>query len=322
MPTLLIFFFLTIVAVTLVTVALGFNWMESRRKKQVEKILDTVSAKPVEAAPSILLDPVKKEDLLQNLLKKLNAGERLSSMLYQSGLDWTIHSLLTASGVMAFVGMLVGFWVKSRGSTSLLIPCFTAGFALLPFAYVSFKRKKRLAQFEEQFPDALDFLGRAMRAGHAFAVSFELICEEMADPLGKEFRTFFNEQNLGAPLETAMANLVNRVPILDVRFFASAVILQRQTGGNLSEILNRLSAVIRERFRLKGHVKAAAAHGKMTSIILTLLPIATMLGLLVVAPGYLQGMAADPDGKHLIIAAIVAQVLGFLVMRKITDIKV
>ena len=123
------------------------------------------------------------------------------------------------------------------------------------------------------------------------------------DPLGQEFRTLFNEQNLGAPLEVALRNLVERVPLLDVRFFSSSVMLQKQTGGNLSEILSRLAYVIRERFRLKGQVKAASAHGRLTAAILTVLPIATMCGLLMVAPGYLQGMAADPDGKWLIVGA-------------------
>jgi tight adherence protein B len=302
-------------------VAVGHSVVESSRKKQVQKILETVSAKPQEA-PVLLLDPAAREDFLQRFIKGLNAGARLNSMLSQSGLEWTVNTWMISTLVASFVGLVFGMWVQHRGLTWLVVPGFVAAFGLIPSAYVIMKRKKRLATFEEQFPDALDFLARAMRAGHAFSVSFELICEEIPDPLGKEFRTFFNEQNLGAPIETAMGNLVKRVPLLDVRFFASAVILQRQTGGNLGEILNRLSAVIRGRFQLKGKVKAAAAHGKMTSIILTLLPVGTMLGLMVVAPTYLQGMADDPDGKKLIAAAIIAMLMGFLIMRKITNIEV
>jgi tight adherence protein B len=161
-----------------------------------------------------------------------------------------------------------------------------------------------------------------MRAGHAFSISLEMLGEEMADPLGQEFRALFNEQNLGAPIELALRNLTERVPLLDVRFFASAVMMQRQTGGNLSEILARLAYVIRERFRLKGQVRAASAHGRMTAGILTAMPVCTMFALLVVAPGYLQGMAADPDGRHLIAGCIVAQVIGNLCIRKIIRIKV
>lgn len=321
MSALFIFLFLCLFAAVLVVLAVGHSVLESRRKKQVEKILETVSAKPREA-PVLLLDPAEKEDLLQQLMKRLNVGERLNSMLAQSGLDWTLSKWMTSTLVTGALGLFFGFWMHRRGLTGLIIPAFAAAFALIPFGYVKIKRSKRLATFEEQFPEALDFLARAMRAGHGFSVSFELICEEIPDPLGKEFRTFFNEQNLGAPLDVAMGNLVNRVPLLDVRFFASAVILQRQTGGNLGEILNRLSTVIRERFQLKGKVKAASAHGKMTSLILTLLPVGTMLGLMVVAPTYLQGMADDPDGKKLIIAAVVAMAMGFFIMRKITNIEV
>jgi tight adherence protein B len=161
-----------------------------------------------------------------------------------------------------------------------------------------------------------------MRAGHAFSISLEMLGEEMADPLGQEFRALFNEQNLGAPLESALRNFTIRVPLLDVRFFTSSVLLQKQTGGNLSEILARLAYVIRERFRLKGQVKAASAHGRLTATILTLLPVGTMLALLMVAPGYLQGMANDPDGKFLIGGAIVAQILGNFFIKKIINIKV
>ena len=161
-----------------------------------------------------------------------------------------------------------------------------------------------------------------MRAGHAFSITLNMIGEEIADPLGQEFRTLFNEQNLGAPLDVALHNFNVRVPLLDCRFFTSSVLLQKQTGGNLSEILGRLAYVIRERFRLKGQVKAASAHGRMTATILTVLPIATMLAMLFVAPGYLQGMAADSDGKIMIGAAIGAQVLGNFFIKKIIAIKV
>lgn len=321
MTVLFVFLFLCLFAVILVMVAIGHSVLESSRKKQVQKILETVSAKPRED-PVLLLDPAVKEDLFQRFIRGLNAGARLHSMLSQSGLDWNVNTWMISTLLASSVGLIFGIWIQHRGLTWLVIPVFAAAFSLIPSGYVIMKRKKRLATFEEQFPDALDFLARAMRAGHAFSVSFELICEEIPDPLGKEFRTFFNEQNLGAPIETAMGNLVKRVPLLDVRFFASAVILQRQTGGNLGEILNRLSGVIRGRFQLKGKVKAAAAHGKMTSIILTLLPVGTMLGLMVVAPTYLQGMADDPDGRKLIAAAITAMLMGFLIMRKITNIEV
>jgi tight adherence protein B len=225
-------------------------------------------------------------------------------------------------GFMAVPGFVLGFM------TGLIVNSVVTGvvcatvFALLPYLFVRHKRKKRIDALEEQFPEALDFLARSMRAGHAFSISLEMLGEEMPDPLGQEFRTLFNEQNLGAPMDVALRNFTSRVPLLDCRFFASSVMLQKQTGGNLSEILSRLAYVIRERFRLKGQVKAASAHGRLTATILTLLPIGTMLALLVVAPGYLQGMASDPDGKWMIGGAVVAQVIGNFCIKKIIAIKV
>jgi tight adherence protein B len=161
-----------------------------------------------------------------------------------------------------------------------------------------------------------------MRAGHAFSVSLELLSEEAPEPLAREFRQVYNEQNLGAPIESALKNLAERVPLIDVGFFVSAVTLQKETGGNLSEILNKLAYVIRERFKLKGQVKAASAHGRITGLILTILPVATAMGLMVVSPDYLRSMIVDPLGKWLVVAAICAQFLGYIIMKKIINIKV
>jgi tight adherence protein B len=194
--------------------------------------------------------------------------------------------------------------------------------AFLPLMYVNNKRSKRIADLEEQLPDALDFLARSMRAGHAFSISLEMVGEEIHDPLGQEFRALFNEQNLGASLERSLASFGKRVPLPDVRFFSSAVLLQRQTGGNLSEILNRLSHIIRERFRLKGQVKAVSAHGRMTATILTLLPIGTLAGLMITSPGYLDPLLNDPTGRRIVALGVVAQVVGNFFIRKIIKIKV
>jgi tight adherence protein B len=161
-----------------------------------------------------------------------------------------------------------------------------------------------------------------VRAGHAFLISLSMVGEHVPEPLSTELRTLFNEINLGAPLDKALENLTFRVPLLDFKFFMSTVLLQRQTGGNLNEILGRLAYVIRERFRLKGEVKASSAHGRMTAGILTLLPALTGLALLAVAPGYLQGMAKDPDGKYMMVGAGVAVLMGNYFIRRIIKIKV
>jgi tight adherence protein B len=161
-----------------------------------------------------------------------------------------------------------------------------------------------------------------MRAGHAFSVSLEMLADESPEPLSREFRQVFNEQNLGASIEVALQNLAKRVPLLDVSFFVSAVMLQKETGGNLAEILTKLAYVIRERFRLKGQVKAASAHGRITGLVLTIMPIILVFALLIIAPGYLQSMARDPDGKYMIFGAIVGQFVGYYFIRRIVNIKV
>jgi tight adherence protein B len=149
-----------------------------------------------------------------------------------------------------------------------------------------------------------------------------MLSEESHPPLAPEFRKVFNEHNLGLPIESALKNLVTRMPLLDVRFFVSAVLLQRETGGNLAEVLTNLAHIIRERFKLKGQVRAASAHGRITGAVLTVMPIVLMLGLLVVAPGYLQGMVADPDGKYIILGAAIGLLLGHFTIRRIVNIKV
>jgi tight adherence protein B len=282
-------------------------------------MLQTASGEPVVTVANLLkeIEPDKPTGM-KALVASLQFSKHAQEMIQQAGLSWTVSRLLSAMGLMTIPGAGLGLMVA--GPTGCVVGALV--FAMLPYLYVRRKRTKRLDSLEEQFPEALDFLARSMRAGHAFSISLEMVGEELPDPLGQEFRTLFNEQNLGAPLDIALRNFTERVPLLDCRFFTSSVLLQKQTGGNLSEILSRLSYVIRERFRLKGQVKAASAHGRMTATILTLLPVATMLALLFVAPGYLQGMAADSDGKKMIAGAVIAQVLGNYFIKKIIKIKV
>jgi tight adherence protein B len=255
-------------------------------------------------------------------LDRLALLEKTRKLIQQAGVSWTPGGLILtmaggAVGALAFSRMLPN--VFAWPGTSVLCATF---FAALPYFYLRRQRTRRLAAFEEQFPEALDFLARSMRAGHAFTISLRMASEDLPDPLGLEFRTLFNEQNLGAPLDTALYNLANRVPLLDVRFFVSAVILQKQTGGNLGEILTRLGQIIRGRFQLKGQVKAASAHARVTALVLTILPAATAVLMMMAAPTYLQSMLNDSDGKKLIAGSIVGQIVGQLVIRKIIRIKV
>ena len=323
MPVSVIVSFVVVFALMLMAISLGLKFFDARQKKQMVDMLHTASGEPVVSVSNLLKEiESERPSGLKRLFSGMQFSRHAAEQIQQAGLNWSSSRLIASMGLMMIPGLGLGSLMPFllNGPTTAIVLALVFGAA--PYLMVRQKRAKRLATLEEQFPESLDFLARSMRAGHAFSISLEMLGEEMADPLGQEFRALFNEQNLGAPLETALRNFTIRVPLLDVRFFTSSVLLQKQTGGNLSEILSRLAYVIRERFRLKGQVKAASAHGRLTATILTLLPIGTMLALLLVAPGYLQGMAEDSDGKWLIGGAIVAQILGNFFIKKIINIKV
>jgi tight adherence protein B len=321
MPFLIAFLILFVVVMAAVTMASKF-W-DAKRKKQVSSMLQTDADKPAEVSLTNLLMESSDDgrSFMERFIEGLDVAQKLQTHMTQAGMNWTPVKFLVISVVCATIGGLLGarFPLMGFGVTSAV---FGLLLSTIPYFHVRRTRNKRLGKLEEQFPEALEFLARSMRAGHAFTISLEMLGEELPEPLGQEFRTLFNEQNLGAALEVALTNLTTRVPLLDMRFFASSVLLQKQTGGNLAEILTRLAEVIRERFRLKGQVKAASAHGRMTATILMLMPIATMFALLVVSPGYLQGMAKDSDGKYLIGFCFIGQILGNYFIRKIINIQV
>ncbi len=323
MPLTVVVSFVVVFALSLLAVSVGLKYFDARRKNQVVDMLHTAAGEAVVSVGNLLKEiDSDKPTGLKRMFASMHFSKHAEEMIQQAGLNWSSSRLLTAMVLMMIPGVGLGLMMPflfNAPTTAIALGLF---FGSIPYLVVRSKRSKRLNTLEEQFPESLDFLARSMRAGHAFSISLEMLGEEMADPLGQEYRALFNEQNLGAPIDVALRNFTMRVPLLDVRFFSSSVLLQKQTGGNLSEILSRLAYVIRERFRLKGQVKAASAHGRLTATILTLLPVATMLCLLFVAPGYLQTMADDPDGKYLIGGAIVAQVLGNFFIKKIINIKV
>jgi tight adherence protein B len=323
MPVGVIVSFAVLFALILLAVSVGLKFFDARRKSQMSNMLQTAVGEPVVAITSLLkeIEPEKPTGF-KGVLASMHFTRHAQEQLQQAGLSWSSTRLLTAMALMMIPGLGIGALLPFLLNGVVTAVVLALIFGMLPYLYVKHKRKKRLERLEEQFPEALDFLARSMRAGHAFSISLEMLGEELEDPLGMEFRALFNEQNLGAPLDVALRNFGERVPLLDARFFISSVLLQKQTGGNLSEILTRLAYVIRERFRLKGQVKAASAHGRLTATILTVLPVATMMGLLLVAPGYLQSMAEDPDGKWMIAGAIFAQILGNFFIKKIINIKV
>jgi tight adherence protein B len=315
------FSFLLILALLLFSISFGLRFYEKQRRKRLVSMLRTVTENGEDHHVNLLVDHDEK-DTVQELLGELNITGRFTKILAESGLDWTLTRLMITMGVTFLVGVVASLWIPLGAPPAIRALALGACTGFIPWFYVSKKRGSRIEKLEAQLPDALDFLSRSMRAGHAFTISLEMVGEEIHEPLGQEFRALFNEQNLGASLDRSFANFAKRVPITDVRFFCSAVLLQRQTGGNLSEILNRLSQIIRERFRLKGQVKAVSAHGRLTATILILLPIATLGGLLLSSPGYLDPMVTNPVGRKIVAAGVIAQILGNFFIRKIIKIKV
>jgi tight adherence protein B len=320
----LIFSFLVIFALLLFSISFGLRFHEQRRRGKLVAMLRTVTDPDGETHHvNLLIDPDERRSQTEGVAGGNSFLRGISNMLAESGLDWSMNKLLTMCGMLFAVGLVAGCLVTA-GNVPLWIRAVGGGVTggALPVMMVRKKRSKRLGALEAQLPDALDFLSRSMRAGHAFTISLEMVGQEIHDPLGQEFRSLFNEQNLGASLERSLASFGDRVPLPDIRFFASAVLLQRQTGGNLSEILSRLSHIIRERFRLKGQVKAVSAHGRMTATILTLLPLGTLAGLIITSPGYLDPLLNDETGRKVIAGGILAQIIGNFFIRKIIRIKV
>jgi tight adherence protein B len=192
----------------------------------------------------------------------------------------------------------------------------------IPIASVAWKRQRRFRRFEEHFPEALDLLGRAVRAGHAFTTGLEMISKEVAEPISGEFQITFDEQNFGLPLRDALLNMTERVPLIDVRFFVTALLIQKETGGNLAEILDALARVIRERFRIYREVRVKTAQGRLTAAILIALPPLMMVMLEIVNPRYINVLFTDPKGPMVLAIAGILQVVGSIVLWKIIHIEV
>jgi tight adherence protein B len=321
MTALWIFLFFAFFGLTLLAAAIGFRFLEAQQKKKVDQILKTVTPEVTQTKVRVFLQKAPVGDRRDGLYR-FAFGRTLQDRISSAGLDWTPAGLLGLMAMLAVGGAIFGRFFHVLIYPDLSSLALAILFPLLPLLLIRYKARKRLNAFEKQFPEGLDFIARSVRAGHAFSVSLELLAEEAAEPMRSEIRTIFHELNLGADFDVSMKNLVRRVPLLDVRFFVSAVLLQRETGGNLAEILMNLAHIIRERFRVKGQVKAASAHGRLTATILSLMPFILAFGLSIVAPTYLPGMTEDPLGKKLIVAALLAQVLGFYFLRKIVNIKV
>src|SRR5450432_4272587 len=244
---------------------------------------------------------------------------RLQERTAQAGLKMKAGKLILISACLG-LGMFL--------LTGLFYPQFPLAFILglgvtfVPYGVIAYLRQKRLRQFEERFPEALDLLGRAVRAGHAFTTGLEMIAKESSEPIASEFRTTFEEQNFGLPLRDALLNMTERVPSIDVRFFVTALLIQKETGGNLAEILDGLARVIRDRFRIYREVRVRTAQGRLTAGILIALPIFMLVVLMVLNPTYMRVLFQDPRGSLILSVAAIMQVIGSMIIWKIIHIDV
>ncbi len=242
----------------------------------------------------------------------------LRLMIEQADVNITVAKFL---GICAGVGGTAAIAV-AMGLNYALAPVAFAVFAPLPLLWLMMARKKRQKAFATQLPDALELMARGLRAGHSLAAGFQLVGEEMREPIGPEFTRVFEEQNLGVPLEEAMQTMTNRIPNLDLKFFATAVVLQRQTGGDLAEILDKIGHLVRERFKIFGQIQALTGEGRLSGIVLLALPPVLFLVMLKLNFDYSMTLFRDELGRKMMLFAVVTQVIGALVIKKIVNIKV
>lgn len=291
-------------------------------ENKIEERLDVLAgvktaAKADPLKDSVLAHPLDAgSDMLSQFISRFG---NLTGLLEQADVSLTQTKFLLVSGGMGLAGAMLAVVGKAPAAA---VPLAGVGLAVFPLLWLMWRRKKRLKAFAAQLPDALELMARALRAGHSLAAGFNLVQTEMPAPIGVEFGRVFEEQNLGIPLEDALLSLADRVPNMDLKFFSTAVILQRQTGGDLAEILNKIGHLVRERFKIWGQVQALTGEGRLSGIVLLALPPVLFLAVYRLNPDYIMLLFKDELGTKMLAGGVIMQVLGALVIRKIINIKV
>jgi tight adherence protein B len=261
-----------------------------------------------------------KGRLTARLLERIRLKEATAQLLERAAFKWGPACLLHRS-----LGCFLGVFALATLATGNALPLAALGLAAAagaaPFFYVRRAANKRLHAFEELFPECLEFISRSMRAGHAFSAALEMAHKEFSEPMASELRRAFEEQNLGQPLEIVLRKLSQRMPSMDVQFFVSATLMQKRTGGNLAELLDKLAQIIRERFKLRARIRAVSAQGLMSGRILSAIPVGVAVLMFVVNPSYARFFIDDPMGHELAAAGLGLQVLGYLLIKKIVNIE-
>ncbi|MBI5575998.1 MAG: type II secretion system F family protein [Deltaproteobacteria bacterium] len=290
--------------------------------RDVKRRLALLSLRGIEEAdiPNILKNELLSDvPALNRVLATFDAALKIDRRLKQAGMQWKVGAFLLLSLSAFAVGLLFGTVVHWPFAFSLAAGLL---FLFLPNALVNIRRRRRLRTFVAHFPDALEMFARSLRAGHSFTGAIQLVSQEMPDPVGTEFRQVFDEQNLGVPLREALTGMTHRIDSIEVRFFVTAILIQKETGGNLAEIIDKIAHVIRERFRIEGQLKVFTAQARMTGTILVLLPIGVAVAIGILNPEYMKPLWFEKAGKLMIALAACMQVAGALVIRKIIRIKI
>ena len=296
----------------------------SRETKQTLAVLEAALASEKSETHNQLVDVRKAElfsaiPMINRWLLQLELAPRLRSYIYQAELKWTVGTLLLMSAASGFI---TGYLIYLKSHVFLLSAALGLFAGLIPTFYVFHKRGKRFSKFEQELPEAVDLMVNALRAGHSLISALGLVSKEAPDPIGKEFRICFEEQNYGLDLRVALENLATRVPIQDLRIIITAIMIQKESGGNLAEVLDKTSHLIRERFRLKRQVQVHTAQGRMTGWVLSFLPLILGIGLYIINPENMSMLWKRELGIKLLYASGIMTTLGALIIRKIVDVDV
>jgi tight adherence protein B len=291
-------------------------------KREIKKRLSLLELRTLQNED--LPDVLKSELLsdvppLHRVLVHFNVAVQMDKRLKQANLEMKVGTFVLLSFFLFGLGLLAGALWRWPVPISLIVGGFLF---MVPTFVITVRKNIRVKRFTQHFPEALEMFARSLRAGHSFTGAIQLVAQEMPDPIGPEFQKVFDEQNLGIPLRTALVGLTDRIDILDVKFFVTAILIQRETGGNLAEIIDKIAYVIRERFRIQGQLKIFTAQARLSGIILAFLPIAVGCLLFILSPGYMKPLWTDPLGRSMILGAVILQIVGMLVIRKIIRIKI
>jgi tight adherence protein B len=288
-------------------------------KEKLRRRVETLATEPSEEASIIKKNVLSDVPLFNNVLSKTPGARRLNDMLREANVSWSLGFFVLLTLVVAFTGFLFTSLVTRSQTIATIVAGVSVGLA---FLYVRMKKVKRVGKFNKQLPEALDLIARALRAGHAFTSGMKLVADEFEDPLGPEFAEALDEINFGVSVPDALKGLARRIDSPELKYFVTSVVLQRETGGNLTEIIDGITRIIRERFKLQGKIRVLSAEGRFSAVVLTGLPFLTIVVLRVMNPDYLTVLWSEPEGRMLGGIALGMMLFGLIVMKKMINIKV